>query len=46
MWVRRELKYYEYGIYDISLFENETKIFSQTAYKVVRNLLVSLIYTL
>ena len=22
MWVRRELKYYEYGIYDISLFEN------------------------
>ena len=36
MWVRRELKYYEYGIYDISLFENEAKIFSQTAYKVVR----------
>ena len=35
-WVRRELKYYEYGIYDISLFENEAKIFSQTAYKVVR----------
>ena len=36
MWARRELKYYEYGIYDISLFENEAKIFSQTAYKVVR----------
>ena len=36
MWVRRELKHYEYGIYDISLFENEAKIFSQTAYKVVR----------
>lgn len=36
MWVRRELKYYEYGIYDISLFENEAKIFFQTAYKVVR----------
>lgn len=36
MWVRRELKYYEYGIYDISLFENEAKIFSQTEYKVVR----------
>ena len=36
MWVRRELKYYEYGIYDISLFENEAKVFSQTAYKVVR----------
>ena len=36
MWVRRELKYYEYGIYDISLFENEAKVFSQAAYKVVR----------
>ena len=35
-WVRRELKYYKYGIYDISLFENEAEIFSQTAYKVVR----------
>ena len=36
MWVRRELKYYEYGIYDISLFENEAKIFSQTAYIATR----------
>nr|WP_315056681.1 hypothetical protein [uncultured Campylobacter sp.] len=35
-WVSRELGYYSYGIYDISLFENEAKIFSQTAYKVVR----------
>ena len=35
-WVKRELGYYRYGIYDISLFENEAKIFSQTAYKVVR----------
>ena len=35
-WVRSQLKYYSYGIYDISLFENEAKIFSQTAYKVVR----------
>ena len=34
--VSRELGYYSYGIYDISLFENEAKIFSQTAYKVVR----------
>ena len=32
----RELGYYSYSIYDISLFENEAKIFSQTAYKVVR----------
>ena len=31
-WVSRELKYYSYGIYDISLFENEAKIFSQTSY--------------
>ena len=35
-WVKRELGYYRYGIYDISLFENEAKIFSQTAYKVAR----------
>ena len=35
-WVSRELGYYSYGIYDISLFKNEAKIFSQTAYKVVR----------
>ena len=35
-WVSRELRYYSYGIYDISLFENEAKIFSQTAHKVVR----------
>lgn len=35
-WVGRKLRYYSYGIYDISLFENEAKIFSQTAYKVVR----------
>jgi len=35
-WVKRELGYYSYSIYDISLFENEAKIFSQTAYKVVR----------
>ena len=35
-WVKRELGYYRYGIYDISLFENEAKVFSQTAYKVVR----------
>lgn len=35
-WVSRELGYYSYGIYDISLFENEAKIFSQTAYKVMR----------
>ena len=35
-WVKRELGYYRYGIYDISLFENEAKIFSQTAHKVVR----------
>ncbi len=35
-WVSRELGYYSYGIYDISLFENEAKIFSQTAHKVVR----------
>ena len=35
-WVSGELGYYSYGIYDISLFENEAKIFSQTAYKVVR----------
>ena len=35
-WVKRELGYYRYGIYDISLFENEAKIFSQTAYRVVR----------
>ena len=36
MWVRRELKYYSYGIYDISLFENEVKIFSQTAHIATR----------
>ncbi|WP_297948009.1 hypothetical protein, partial [uncultured Campylobacter sp.] len=35
-WVSGELGYYSYGIYDISLFENEAKIFSQTAHKVVR----------
>ena len=35
-WVSRELGYYSYGIYDISLFKNEAKIFSQTAHKVVR----------
>ena len=35
-WVKSELGYYRYGIYDISLFENEAKIFSQTAHKVVR----------
>lgn len=35
-WVSRELGYYRYGIYDISLFEDEAKIFSQTVYKVVK----------
>lgn len=35
-WVSRELKYYSYSIYDILLFENEAKIFSQTAHQVVR----------
>lgn len=35
-WVGKKLRYYRYGIYDISLFENEAKIFSQTAHKVIR----------
>ena len=35
-WVSRELGYYSYGIYDISLFKNEAKIFSQTAYIATR----------
>ena len=35
-WVGKKLRYYSYGIYDISLFENEAKIFSQTAHKVIR----------
>ena len=34
--VGKKLRYYSYGIYDISLFENEAKIFSQTAHKVIR----------
>ncbi len=35
-WVGKKLRYYRYGIYDISLFENEAKIFSQTAHIVIR----------
>ena len=35
-WVGKKLRYYRYGIYDISLFENEAKIFSQTTHKVIR----------